>query len=1740
MPKSPSLLSLPMLLACSGDPAALPTDQPGPVVPIDVEILESVVQAGTAVTIRATMPVQMAGLDTYVAVARGGEGAGSCPPALGGDCLGVLGPMDVVGPGATDGNGVVEFTYDVPADFAAPQISLQVGVLFRGTAYLSPPASWDVTVGLDTIDALGPTMWLDVDRGVERDGDRVTAWRDQSGHGNDVQQAATGAQPRWSWDGLAGHPALYFDGNDVLERSDGFPTGSYTKAVVFDVDRFQGPNNLFSSEVGGHVLFYQRTNTPRMLHGSDVFAQTGTATDRDGTTLLVATYDAATGRGTLSQDGVVLATVGPDTAPLHVSDAISIGGHNGGNGLLGHIGEVLAFDRVLTADEQAALTTYVQDKYTDPTVPDLSPSLWLTADEGVERDGQGAVTTWRDRSGLGLDLQVTPGADAPTHARTGMRSRATLTFDGTQSLARDDGFAPDSYTKVVVFDLDDLTQRNPVFGSGRTTGTGHALLFWNTDLARLRHDGNFAGSATPVEFGRTTTLVATYDADTQTGTLRQDGVVVGSGTNPPHSMRDIQIGGHVADRLHGAVSEVIAFDRVLTTAELDEIDAYLDRRYPPSPLETVAVTDLPRPLQVLGRDGDTCTTTIAGTVTDPATTVAVSVTPDGAAAEVYDATVTGTSFSVDVTLDAGRINHTLDVTATLQGASEVVASSEKVVCGDLYLVSGQSNAEAYRRPSTLSQANVLYGSDNDPTDDVGEWVRTFGSSIDDPSVADDTDWDYAEGEARRTHAAVGQWPLTMAHFLQLNEDIPIGIVNGGRGERSLQENLRAADPEDLTTMYGRLLWRARTAGIDGDVRAMFWFQGENDHTAGAAYTADFGTLYDAWREDYPSLERVYVLQTRDGCLPSRTSSVPPGEAPPWEYHRLLDVVPPLDGSDRAAGLRRFHHAPVPAQRRLPLPVADARATGPGAAGPRPPRPVRRPHPRRDRRPRQPCPVLRRAPGLADRRHHDRPRRRPDPRGRLRGEPRQQRPLRDHRRRDGQRRHAGHRLRRPGHRRHADLPRAVPVGARQHALPGALGRGPRADAVLGLPGPRHLRAGEHADAMTPREAPPHRGLTTTGAQRAPRLRQVHHGGPAMLLFVLAAAAANLTSPAPTHRWEGAAEDLVGFADTPNGPVLVGALLDDGGAWRFLSESPTQLHRFSVPRAAVVDPVGLADVDGDGWDELLFSRNGGGLSARSIVDGTERAELPFLSTRPTLIGGHDFDGDGVDEVYGNLCTPNGIRFCVVEAATAIPLWERDATPRGLALVQGDADPELELLVDGLVLDPMTGTAIRWLTSARGKAYAVADIDGDGPDDVVISDLDLEVVDARTQAVHWTLPGVARARRAPAIGDFDGDGLDDAVVRNEIFRGLDGASIPARLPDACRYSDAYATSTAAGGAIVICENAQGVSTATGTVGFLDGVDNPTALYAIDLDGDGADEVVVVGDNVAAFDASGQRLDTNLDLNERTASSLALPGGTARLVDVSSGLREVGLNAQGRFTRSGPLLPGVSLFLEEPRLIDASGGPGVELVFDGGYFWEVAHPRHRHQADAAVVDPAVQQRRRPRRRPGRGLLERRRGGPAGVGAPRTPRPGDGGERQRRDLARRVQRRVRGRLRLPAVHVARVHAAHPAGRRPRLARRRPALVRDPHGRARRRHPGRRRLGVQHEPDGGTGAHARRRVVPPRRHRGALADPDAVALRAGGTGPRPVPGDQVAGAGLIGGIQVSDEWCSEMSTLPPILWYANV
>jgi hypothetical protein len=213
------------------------------------------------------------------------------------------------------------------------------------------------------------------------------------------------------------------------------------------------------------------------------------------------------------------------------------------------------------------------------------------------------------------------------------------------------------------------------------------------------------------------------------------------------------------------------------------------------------------------------------------------------------------AYSFALKLKPGLIKYRVEFGTRTGDRETVLHRAGTLVCGDAYLIAGQSNAVA----TDFGKDDPAFRSD---------WVRTFGSMSGSPKGV--ALWGNAVHRSRDAEKLqVGYWGMELARRLVESHKVPVCIINGAVGGTRIDQHQRnAADPEDMATIYGRLLWRVRRARLTHGVRAILWHQGENDQGADGptggygweTYRQYFIDLAAAWKQDYPNVQHYYAFQ----------------------------------------------------------------------------------------------------------------------------------------------------------------------------------------------------------------------------------------------------------------------------------------------------------------------------------------------------------------------------------------------------------------------------------------------------------------------------------------------------------------------------------------------------------------------------------------------------------------------------------------------------------------------------------------------------------------------------------------------------------------------------------------------------------------------------------------------------------------------------------------------------------------
>jgi hypothetical protein len=213
------------------------------------------------------------------------------------------------------------------------------------------------------------------------------------------------------------------------------------------------------------------------------------------------------------------------------------------------------------------------------------------------------------------------------------------------------------------------------------------------------------------------------------------------------------------------------------------------------------------------------------------------------------------SYAFAVKLKPGLIRYSVEF-GSKEGDREILLdSATNIVCGDAFVIQGQSNAVA----TDWGQGEPTFHS---------EWIRTFGSMSGSPEgirLWGDAVYRSQDNEKLQ----IGYWGMELARRLVENHHIPICILNGAVGGTRIDQHQRSLEnPLDRNTIYGRLLWRVQQAKLTHGIRGVFWHQGENDQGADGptggfgweTYRQYFIDLAAAWKQDFPNLQHYYIFQ----------------------------------------------------------------------------------------------------------------------------------------------------------------------------------------------------------------------------------------------------------------------------------------------------------------------------------------------------------------------------------------------------------------------------------------------------------------------------------------------------------------------------------------------------------------------------------------------------------------------------------------------------------------------------------------------------------------------------------------------------------------------------------------------------------------------------------------------------------------------------------------------------------------
>lgn len=267
----------------------------------------------------------------------------------------------------------------------------------------------------------------------------------------------------------------------------------------------------------------------------------------------------------------------------------------------------------------------------------------------------------------------------------------------------------------------------------------------------------------------------------------------------------------------------------------------------------VTFDQLPRDLQLYPRDvANQASVPISGRITTAGwTKIGVQVLREGKVSQQLSQSVSpadaSTAFQFQAQIKAEPAEYSMRVFLYKNNDSTAVVTRNRIVCGDVYIIYGQSNALAG------GGLDEFFGFNFDD-----KYLRNCTFPYGSANIPADMQW----YPAKQPYSTVGSFGLTLQRLILQTYGIPTVVLNGAQGGINIADLTRrdAANPASFANFYGQLLYRAQWAGVAKQAKAIIWKQGEND--AGSTpdgYGETFGKLYAQFREDYGNA-RIYVGQ----------------------------------------------------------------------------------------------------------------------------------------------------------------------------------------------------------------------------------------------------------------------------------------------------------------------------------------------------------------------------------------------------------------------------------------------------------------------------------------------------------------------------------------------------------------------------------------------------------------------------------------------------------------------------------------------------------------------------------------------------------------------------------------------------------------------------------------------------------------------------------------------------------------
>lgn len=317
--------------------------------------------------------------------------------------------------------------------------------------------------------------------------------------------------------------------------------------------------------------------------------------------------------------------------------------------------------------------------------------------------------------------------------------------------------------------------------------------------------------------------------------------------------------------------------------------------------QEVRFTEAPENYQLYARDkADSATVWVRGQLKKETSFVAAKlrVYKDGELFSSQDCPLNDRWFKASSRIDAGLHEFRFELLLSNAEKDSSVLVADSVVCGDAFIITGQSNSHA-------SSIYSKYSS---------QWCRSFGVKTGYETYNDDDKkvrWGRATGNLEgltrgggwfvKNKFGVGAWGMELMRLIVEKHKIPVCIINGGSGSSSIEKNmLKTPEKASLETSFGRLAYRVNQAGLSNKVKAILWHQGESNSNYQQdksipednyrIYSENFDILFNDWKSVYTGLEKVYLFQLHPGCGGDYQSEMREVQCQIADHYKMVEIM----------------------------------------------------------------------------------------------------------------------------------------------------------------------------------------------------------------------------------------------------------------------------------------------------------------------------------------------------------------------------------------------------------------------------------------------------------------------------------------------------------------------------------------------------------------------------------------------------------------------------------------------------------------------------------------------------------------------------------------------------------------------------------------------------------------------------------------------------------------------------------